>query len=116
MFVVFQTTVNKKKMYYNMRVKTLERNMSNMLKQVEDEKTRLKESPSERIRNLTNILKTVRLLVLRKEIPIKKFLTTKKGIIDKIGERFFIPSLHFKITHMPSYYFISLRLHNGEQK
>ena len=48
-----------------MRVKTLDRNMSNLLKQVEVEKTRLKKSPSERIRNLTNILKTVGLRVLR---------------------------------------------------
>ena len=46
-------------MYYNMRVKTLERNMNNLLKQLEEEKTRLEETPSLRIRTLTNILKTV---------------------------------------------------------
>ena len=36
--------------------------------------------------------------------------------IDQIGYRLFIPNSHFKITHMPSYYDISLRQRNGEQK
>ena len=36
--------------------------------------------------------------------------------IDNFGERLFIPNSHFKITHMPSYYYISLRQRNGEQK
>lgn len=54
-----QTTVKKKKMYYNMRVKTLQRNMNSLLKQVWEERETLKKSPLERKKKLTNLLKTV---------------------------------------------------------
>ena len=37
-------------------------------------------------------------------------------LIDKFAERLFIPNSHFKITHMPGYYYISLQQRNGEQK
>ena len=36
--------------------------------------------------------------------------------INKFGERLFMPNLHFKITHMTSYYYVSLRQCSGEQK
>ena len=52
-------TVKKKKMYYNMRVKTLERNMSNLMKQVEEEKQLLLDAPSQRIRDLTRACNVV---------------------------------------------------------
>ncbi|XP_046860865.1 leucine-rich repeat-containing protein 9-like [Xenia sp. Carnegie-2017] len=56
------TTVKKKKMYYNMRVKTLQRNMNSLLKQVWEERETLKKSPLERKKKLTNLLKTLELI------------------------------------------------------
>ncbi|XP_021359488.1 leucine-rich repeat-containing protein 9-like isoform X4 [Mizuhopecten yessoensis] len=55
-----ETTVMKKKMYYNMRVKTVRRNMVDILSKMEIYKQRLHEFPRERIRALASAIKEVR--------------------------------------------------------
>ncbi|XP_069116712.1 leucine-rich repeat-containing protein 9-like isoform X2 [Argopecten irradians] len=55
-----ETTVMKKKMYYNMRVKTVKRNMVDILSKMEIYKQRLLEFPRERIRALASSIKEVR--------------------------------------------------------
>ncbi|XP_056023048.1 leucine-rich repeat-containing protein 9-like isoform X3 [Ostrea edulis] len=55
-----EATVLKKKMYYNMRVKTIKRNMADVAAKMEIYKSRLLEFPHERLRNLVNCVKEVR--------------------------------------------------------
>ncbi|XP_062619612.1 leucine-rich repeat-containing protein 9-like isoform X3 [Saccostrea cucullata] len=55
-----EATVLKKKMYYNMRVKTIKRNMADIVSKMEIYKSRLLEFPHERLRNLMNCIKEVR--------------------------------------------------------
>ena len=57
--VTFQATVMKKRMYYNMRVKTVHRNMSDILSKMDVYKSKLEEFPYERIKGLYNVLKEV---------------------------------------------------------
>lgn len=58
----FKATVLKKKMYYNMRVKTVKRNLAEIVSKMEIYKSRLLEFPHERLRNLMNCIKEVSLL------------------------------------------------------
>lgn len=58
----FKATVLKKKMYYNMRVKTVKRNLAEIVSKMEIYKSRLLEFPHERMRNLMNCIKEVSLL------------------------------------------------------
>lgn len=55
-----EATVLKKKMYYNMRVKTVKRNLAEIVSKMEIYKSRLLEFPHERLRNLMNCIKEVR--------------------------------------------------------
>ncbi|KAK3093172.1 hypothetical protein FSP39_012192 [Pinctada imbricata] len=55
-----EATVTKKKMYYNMRVKTVRRNMAEILTKMATYKNRLLEYPSERMKVLMNCIKEVR--------------------------------------------------------
>ncbi|XP_077999840.1 leucine-rich repeat-containing protein 9-like isoform X2 [Glandiceps talaboti] len=52
-----EATVVKKKMYYNMRVKTIRRNMMELMSMLKKEKNRLCAFPFERIRVLTEMIK-----------------------------------------------------------
>lgn len=54
-----QTTVVKKKMYYNMRVKTLQRNKADLLFRLETEKAVLQADPKNRIHKLFSAVKDV---------------------------------------------------------
>ena len=54
-----QTTVVKKKMYYNMRVKTLQRNKADLLFRLETEKTVLQADPKNRMHKLFSAVKDV---------------------------------------------------------
>lgn len=56
---VAEATVMKKRMYYNMRVKTVHRNMADILSKMEVYKTKLEEFPYERIKALYNVLKEI---------------------------------------------------------
>lgn len=56
---VAEATVMKKRMYYNMRVKTVHRNMTDILSKMDVYKTKLEEFPHERIKALYNILKEI---------------------------------------------------------
>lgn len=58
----FKATVLKKKMYYNMRVKTVKRNLAEIVSKMDIYKSRLLEFPHERLRNLMNCIKEVSLL------------------------------------------------------
>ena len=58
-FISIQSTVTKKKMYYNMRVKTLHRNKADLLSRLEDEKQALQALPEERIKKLWFNIKEV---------------------------------------------------------
>lgn len=49
----------KKRMYYHMRVKTVHRNMTDILTKMDVYKTKLEEFPHERIKSLYNVLKEV---------------------------------------------------------
>ena len=60
----FQTTVVKKKMYYNMRVKTLQRNKADLLFRIETEKAVLQADPRHRILKLYSAVKDVCIHVL----------------------------------------------------
>ena len=55
-----QTTVVRKKMYYNMRVKTLRRNMSALLNRLADNKEQLMKGASDRYKALAFTIKEVR--------------------------------------------------------
>ena len=57
--LLFQTTVIKKKMYYNMRVKTLQRNKADLLFRLETEKAVLQADPKNRIHKLFSAVKDV---------------------------------------------------------
>ena len=57
--IVFQTTVVKKKMYYNMRVKTLQRNKADLLFRLETEKAVLQADPKGRMHKLYSTIKDV---------------------------------------------------------
>lgn len=58
--IVFsQTTVVKKKMYYNMRVKTLQRNKADLLFRLETEKDVLQADPKNRMHKLYSAVKDV---------------------------------------------------------
>lgn len=59
----FKATVLKKKMYYNMRVKTVKRNLAEIVSKMEIYKSRLLEFPHERLRNLMNCIKEVSVLI-----------------------------------------------------
>ena len=54
-----QTTVEKKKMYYNMRVKTLQRNKADLLFRLETEKAVLQADPQNRMHKLFSAVKDV---------------------------------------------------------
>ena len=54
-----QTTVVKKKMYYNMRVKTLQRNKADLLFRLETEKAVLQADPKNRMHKLFSAIKDV---------------------------------------------------------
>ena len=54
----------KKKMYYNMRVKTVRRNMTDILCKMDMYKGKLEEFPHERIKALYNVLKEVSIKTL----------------------------------------------------
>ncbi|XP_078672195.1 leucine-rich repeat-containing protein 9-like isoform X1 [Branchiostoma floridae x Branchiostoma belcheri] len=54
-----ETTVVKKKMYYNMRVKTIQRNMMDMLNRLQQQKNGLLQFPHERMRALQFCIKSV---------------------------------------------------------
>ncbi|CAG2238484.1 Leucine-rich repeat-containing protein 9 [Mytilus edulis] len=54
---VAEATVMKKRMYYHMRVKTVHRNMTDILTKMDVYKTKLEEFPHERIKSLYNVLK-----------------------------------------------------------
>ena len=56
---VAEATVMKKRMYYNMRVKTVHRNMMDILSKMDIYKTKLEEFPHERIKCLYNVLKEI---------------------------------------------------------
>ena len=56
-----QTTVEKKKMYYNMRVKTLQRNKADSLFRLETEKAVLQADPKNRMHELFSAVKDVRI-------------------------------------------------------
>ena len=58
-FLYLQTTVVKKKMYYNMRVKTLQRNKADLLFRLETEKAVLQAEPKNRIHKLYSAVKDV---------------------------------------------------------
>lgn len=59
-FIIFsQTTVVKKKMYYNMRVKTLQRNKADLLFRLETEKAVLQADPKNRMHKLFSAVKDV---------------------------------------------------------
>ena len=55
----FQTTVSKKKMYYNMRVKTLQRNKSDLMCRLETEKAALQSNAKKRMQKLYSAVKDV---------------------------------------------------------
>ncbi len=57
---VFQTTVAKKKMFYNMRVKTLQRSLSDALRLLSSDLRRLLSAPHSRLRALAFATKEVR--------------------------------------------------------
>ena len=59
--IFFQTTVVKKKIYYNMRVKTLQRNKADLLFRLETEKAMLQAEPKNRIQKLYSAVKDVRI-------------------------------------------------------
>ena len=59
-----QATVMKKRMYYNMRVKTVHRNMMDILSKMDIYKTKLEEFPHERIKCLYNVLKEVSIILV----------------------------------------------------
>lgn len=54
-----QGTVNKKKMFYNMRAKTIQRNMSNLLSRLEAAKKERLEVPYSRLKSLNFVIKEV---------------------------------------------------------
>ena len=54
-----QTTVVKKKMYYNMRVKTLQRNKADLLFRLETEQAVLQADPKNRMHKLFSAVKDV---------------------------------------------------------
>ncbi|XP_076099461.1 leucine-rich repeat-containing protein 9-like isoform X2 [Mytilus galloprovincialis] len=56
---VAEATVMKKRMYYHMRVKTVHRNMTDILTKMDVYKTKLEEFPHERIKSLYNVLKEI---------------------------------------------------------
>ena len=58
-FLSFQSTVVKKKMYYNMRVKTLQRNKADLLFRLETEKAVLQADSKNRIQKLYSAVKDV---------------------------------------------------------
>lgn len=59
-YIIFsQTTVVKKKMYYNMRVKTLQRNKADLLFRLETEQAVLLADPKNRMHKLFSAVKDV---------------------------------------------------------
>ena len=58
-YIFFQSTVDKKKMYYKMKTKTLERRYTEIVKQLEEEKDNLSAIPSKKLMKLTYVLKEV---------------------------------------------------------
>ena len=58
-FFCLQATVMKKKMYYNMRVKTMKRNMADILRQLNKEKRSLTRGTKERLKALSYAIKEV---------------------------------------------------------
>ena len=59
----FQTTVSKKKMYYNMRVKTLQRNKSDLMCRLETEKAALQSNAKKTMQKLYSAVKDVCFLI-----------------------------------------------------
>ncbi|XP_069116718.1 leucine-rich repeat-containing protein 9-like isoform X8 [Argopecten irradians] len=78
-----ETTVMKKKMYYNMRVKTVKRNMVDILSKMEIYKQRLLEFPRERIRALASSIKEARLQHLDENGSFAAKLTAIKERVKK---------------------------------
>ena len=56
---MMQTTVVKKKMYYNMKVKTMRRNLAEMITRLNNIKEGLQAVPTARIHSLYNLVKEV---------------------------------------------------------
>ncbi|XP_077863786.1 leucine-rich repeat-containing protein 9-like [Saccoglossus kowalevskii] len=54
-----EATVVKKKMYYNMRVKTISRNKTELMMCLQKEKTKLSQLPYDRVKYLTEMLKVI---------------------------------------------------------
>lgn len=54
-----QGTVNKKKMFYNMRAKTIRRNMSDLLMRLEDTSKELLELPHSKLKVINFVIKEV---------------------------------------------------------
>ena len=59
-----QATVSKKKMYYNMRVKTLQRNKADLMCRLEMEKAALQSNTKKRIQKLYSAVKDVCIYLL----------------------------------------------------
>ena len=59
----FQATVMKKKMYYHMRVKTVRRNLTNLVNRLNKEKKILLQLPEDKLKSLCFSLKSVRFYV-----------------------------------------------------
>ncbi|XP_078381877.1 leucine-rich repeat-containing protein 9-like isoform X2 [Oculina patagonica] len=81
-----ETTVVKKKMYYNMRVKTLQRNKADLLFRLETEKSVLQAEPKNRIHKLSSAVKDIEREVEEDGEGLSSFKENKSPISPAAGD------------------------------